>query len=147
MRLSEADARARLAAHDHGTLCTVHAERGVDAVPCVYAVDADGYVGIPIDRVKPKASPRLKRQTNIEADPRAALLIEQWDHDDWSRLWWVRAQLLWDEAPPVAREADLAARLARAYEQYRDQPFDRVLVFRTVGVTGWAATEAADQRA
>ena len=39
MRLAEDEARARLAAHDHGILCTVHAERGVDAVPVVYVVD------------------------------------------------------------------------------------------------------------
>ena len=140
MRLTEGEARARLAADDHGTLCTVHPERGVDAVPCVYAVDDDGFVGIPIDRVKPKASARLRRQSNVELDPRAALLVEQWDHDDWSRLWWVRAQLLWNAAPPASREADLAARLGRAYRQYRDQPFERVLVFAVVAVTGWAAT-------
>ncbi len=146
MRLADAEARARLAGNDHGTLCTVHPERGVDAVPCVYVVDDDGCVGIPVDRVKPKASPRLRRQSNVEADPRAALLVEQWDHDDWSRLWWVRAQLLWDAAPPAAREADLAARLARAYTQYRDQPFERVLVFRVVGVTGWAATAPSPGR-
>jgi len=139
MRLTDADARARLAADDHGTLCTVHAERGVDAVPCVYAVDGDGFVGIPVDRVKPKSSRRLKRQSNLEVDPRAALLIEQWDRDDWSRLWWVRAQLLWDGDPPAARESGLAARLGSAYEQYRDQPFERVLVFAVVDVTGWAA--------
>ena len=139
MRLIGDEARARLAAHDHGVLSTVHPERGVDAVPCVYAVDGDGFVGIPIDRVKPKASTRLRRQSNIELDPRATLLIEQWDHDDWSRLWWVRAQLLWDAAPPAAREADLGARLAQAYEQDRDQPFERVLVFRIAGVKGWAA--------
>jgi hypothetical protein len=59
MRLAEDDARARLAAHDHGILCTVHAERGVDAVPVVYVVDDDGYVSVPIDRVKPKSSSRL----------------------------------------------------------------------------------------
>ena len=53
MRLADHEARARLASHDHGILCTVHAERGVDAVPVAFAVDDDGYVGVPIDRVKP----------------------------------------------------------------------------------------------
>ena len=52
MRLGEDEARARLAAHDHGVLCTLHAERGVDAVPVVYAMD-DVAVGVPVDRVKP----------------------------------------------------------------------------------------------
>jgi Pyridoxamine 5'-phosphate oxidase len=139
MRLSDRDARARVAAHDHGVLCTIHPERGVDAVPVAYAVDDDGYVGVPVDRVKPKSSSRLQRERNLEADPRAALLVEHWDRSDWSRLWWVRAELRWLDDAADARTADLAARLARAYPQYRDQPFTRVLVLRVVGVTGWAA--------
>jgi hypothetical protein len=138
MRLTATEARARLAAHDHGVLCTVHPERGVDAVPVVYVVDEDGHVGIPVDRVKQKSSSRLQRERNLEADPRAALLVEHWDRGDWSRLWWVRAQLRW-EADAAARATELAARLARAYPQYQDQPFTRVLVLGVVGVTGWAA--------
>ena len=53
MRLADPEARARLESHDHGILCTVHAERGVDAVPVAYAVDDDGYLGVPVDLVKP----------------------------------------------------------------------------------------------
>ena len=70
MRLAEDEALARLTALDHGILCTVHAERGVDAVPVAYVVDEDGYVGVPVDQVKPKASSRLQRERNLEADPR-----------------------------------------------------------------------------
>jgi PPOX class probable F420-dependent enzyme len=136
MRLDEDEARARLAARDHGVLSTVHAERGVDAVPVVYAVDA-GFVGVPVDRVKPKSSTRLQRERNLEADPRATLLVDHWDRDDWSRLWWVRAELRFED--PTGREEALAARLAERYSQYRDQPFARVLVLRMVAVTGWAA--------
>jgi Pyridoxamine 5'-phosphate oxidase len=139
MRLTATEARARLAAHDHGVLCTVHPERGVDAVPVVYVVDEDGHVGIPVDRVKQKSSSRLQRERNLEADPRAALLVEHWDRGDWSRLWWVRAELRWQRDAATGRAAALAARLSRAYPQYRDQPFTRVLVLRVVGVTGWAA--------
>jgi hypothetical protein len=118
----------------------VHAERGVDAVPVAYVVDEDGYVGVPVDRVKPKASLRLQRERNLEADPRATLLIEHWDQGNWSRLWWVRAELGWQgDAAGRARTSALAAGLAERYPQYRDQPFARVLVLRIVGVTGWAA--------
>ena len=139
MRLAADEARARLAAHDHGSLCTVHAARGVDAVPVVYVVDDDGFVGVPVDRVKPKTSSRLQRERNLEADPRATLLVEHWDREDWSRLWWVRAELRWQRDAGTARAAALAARLAERYPQYRDQPFARVLVLRIVGMTGWAA--------
>ena len=115
MRLGEDEARARLAAHDHGVLCTLHAERGVDAVPVVFAVAGD-LVGIPVDRVKPKASSRLQRERNLEADPRATLLVEHWDRDDWSQLWWVRAELRF-QGDAAGRETALAARLAERYAQ------------------------------
>lgn len=139
MRLDDEDARARLAAHDHGVFCTVHPDRGVDAVPAVYAVDDDGYLGIPVDRVKPKASTHLQRERNMSADPRATLLVEHWDRDDWSRLWWVRAELL-AEPDGSPRAADLSRRLAERYPQYAGEPFDRVLVLRIVRVTGWSAS-------
>jgi PPOX class probable F420-dependent enzyme len=138
MRLTDGEARARLAAHDHGTLCTVHAVRGVDAVPVTYAVDDDGYVGIPVDLVKPKASTRLQRERNLEADPRATLLVDHWDRDDWTRLWWVRAELRLNDGTTDLQDA-LAARLADRYPQYHRQPFARVLVLRIVGLTGWTA--------
>lgn len=139
MRLSRDEARARLEAHDHGVLCTVHPERGVDAVPCVFAVDMDGHVGIPVDRVKPKSSGRLQRERNLDADPRATLLVEHWDLADWSRLWWVRSQLRWEPEPPPGTEAGLSALLAERYPQYRARPFDRVTVLRILDTTGWAA--------
>jgi PPOX class probable F420-dependent enzyme len=141
MRLTEQDARARLVAADHGILCTVHAERGVDAVPVAFAVDDDGYVGVPIDRVKPKASLRLQRERNLEADPRATLLVEHWDPDDWTQLWWVRAELRYQDDARAERAAALADRLARRYPQYRARPFARVLVLAIVTVTGWTAAE------
>ena len=142
MRLAEGEALARLAAHDHGVMCTIHAERGVDAVPVVYVKDEDGYVGVPVDRVKPKSSLRLQRERNLEADVRAKLLVDQWDRDDWSRLWWVRAELRWQGNDAPEREESLANELARRYPQYRDRPFARVLVLRIVAVSGWAASPA-----
>jgi PPOX class probable F420-dependent enzyme len=140
MRLTKTEALARLAAHDHGALCTVHAERGVDAIPVVYAMDEDGYVAVPIDRVKPKATTRLQRERNLEMDPRATLLVEHWDREDWSQLWWVRAELRLQQ-DAGERAAALAAKLAERYPQYRgDQPIVRLLMLHIVSITGWAAT-------
>ncbi|MGA9275532.1 pyridoxamine 5'-phosphate oxidase family protein [Ilumatobacter sp.] len=138
MRLAEDDARRRLAEHDHAILCTTHADRGIDAVPVCFAVE-DGHVGVPIDLVKPKASKRLQRERNLEADPSATMLVERWDPNDWSQLWWVRAELRWQ--PDAAdRASALSDRLAERYSQYRDQPFARVLVLEVVAVSGWAAS-------
>jgi hypothetical protein len=142
VRLDAAAALARLADHHHGVLGTVHPERGVDLVPVVFAV-AGGHVGIPVDVVKPKASTSLQRERNLAADPRASLLVEGWDPDDWSRLWWVRAELraVATGEPGVVVVADeLVEALARAVPQYRDQPFARVLVFRIAGTAGWTAS-------
>jgi hypothetical protein len=100
----------------------------------VYVVD-DGFVGVPIDRVKPKSSTRLQRERNLEADPRATLLIEHWDADDWSQLWWVRAELRWQPES----HAPLARRLIERFVQYDEQSFHRVLTFRIVEATGWSA--------
>jgi hypothetical protein len=138
VRLGDEEALARLASHDHGVLCTVHAARGVDAVPVVYAV-VDGHVGVPVDTVKPKVSLRLQRARNLEADPRAALLIEHWDRRDWSRLWWVRAELHWRADAAADRTGALSAQLADRFPQYRSRPFADVLVLRIVDVHGWSA--------
>jgi hypothetical protein len=138
MRMDGGDARDRLDAHVHGVLCTLHPERGPDPQPVVYAA-SEGHVGIPIDRVKPKARTRLQREDNLAADPRASLLIEHWETDDWSRLWWVRAELRYVADPPATLLDDLAERLARAVPQYADKPFHRVLVCQIVSVSGWSA--------
>ena len=139
MRLDADDARVRLSAQLHGVLCTLHPERGPDPVPVVYVVNEDGFLGVPIDRVKPKSSSRLQREVNLATDPRGSLLIEGWDAADWSRLWWVRAELRHVPDPPKSLTDDLAQRLQRAVPQYAGQPFHRILVTHLVAVTGWAS--------
>jgi PPOX class probable F420-dependent enzyme len=132
------EARSRLAAHSHGVLATIHPDRGPDPVPVVYAVSGD-VVGIAVDTVKPKSSTRLRRERNLEADPRASLLVEHWDRDDWSRLWWVRAHLTHIPDPPRDTVDDLVLRLVDAAPQYADAPFHRVLALRIESTSGWAA--------
>jgi hypothetical protein len=95
---------------------------------------------VPIDRVKPKSSLRLQRERNLEADPRATLLIEHWDRDDWSKLWWVRAELRWQGHETDGRDESLASELAQRYFQYQARPFVKVLTFHIVTATGWAAS-------
>ncbi len=138
MSLSEAESLDLLHAHNHGVLGTVHAERGVDMTPIVYATQGK-VLGSPIDRVKLKSSLRLQRARNLEADVRATVLVEHWDPVDWSKLWWVRAELRWlgDDSPHGEALSD---RLAASFEQYRDAPFASILTFEIVRTTGWSAT-------
>ena len=140
MRLAPAEARRRAIAADHGILATLHPDLGPDLVPACFAIEGD-VLGVPIDRVKPKASTRLQRQKNLERDPRATLLVEHWDAADWSRLWWVRLRLV-ESTEPAAVVARIEALLRDRYPQYAGTPFVAVLTFHVVEVSGWAADGA-----
>jgi hypothetical protein len=138
MHLDKAEALRRATAADHGVLATLHAGRGADLVPACFAIE-DGWVGIPIDAVKPKGSTALGRIRNLERDPRATLLVEHWDPVDWSRLWWVRLVLVRDDAAPALPNR-LEASLRSRYPQYANARFVDLLTFRIDHVGGWSAT-------
>lgn len=139
MQLSTSEAWERVTAAKHGVLGTVHAERGVDLVPVVYAVDDDHTIFIPIDTVKAKTSTRLQRLENIRSDPRVTLLVDAYDAD-WSRLWWVRINGEGTEATTddLGRFASL---LADRYPQYTDAvSIVGGIVLKPLEVTGWTAS-------
>jgi PPOX class probable F420-dependent enzyme len=137
------DLRRRLESADHGVLSTLHPERGVDAVPVCFAIEGD-LVGIPIDIVKAKRSTNLGRLRNLERDPRATLLVEQWDRDDWSQLWWVRASLehrtLEHATPDSAAHERLVALLEQKYPQYTEGTIESLILLTIVDLAGWSAT-------
>ncbi|MBK8867559.1 MAG: hypothetical protein KBF43_10725 [Dermatophilaceae bacterium] len=68
------------------------------------------------------------------------MLVDHWDPTDWTRLWWVRAQLRWEGSESSPHEDVLAHLLAARHPQYRDGPSDRVLVFRVEALTGWSGS-------
>jgi PPOX class probable F420-dependent enzyme len=89
---------------------------------------------------KPKRSRRLQRVANLLAEPRCALLVDEYD-DDWRRLWWVRADgrgELVDEPSPT--HPGIQA-LVRRFGQYIDDPpVGPLLVISVDRWTGWAAS-------
>jgi PPOX class probable F420-dependent enzyme len=129
------------AAADHGTLATVNRTGAVDLVPACFAIVGE-FLAVPIDSVKPKGSTALGRVRNLERDPRATLLTEQWDAADWSRLWWVRIALRRVDVP-AATQAALVEGLRDRYPQYREAPFTDILTFRIEGIGGWAPGKLA----
>ncbi|MBM3684535.1 MAG: hypothetical protein FJW83_08360 [Actinobacteria bacterium] len=141
MQLDTITSTDLLARADHGILATRHEDRGVDAVPVCFTLTAPGLV-IPVDVVKPKRSTDLGRTRNLGLDPRAVLLVEGWDHADWSRLWWVRTHLRQVHLDDETRET-AANRLRAAYPPYRDADFADLLGFEIIATTGWAASAAA----
>jgi len=129
-----------LRAARHGVLGTVHAERGVDAVPVVFVLDGADVV-IPVDVVKPKAGQRLQLLRNLYVDARAVLLVDRYD-DDWSKLWWVRVHGDAIEASPTTEQRD---RLAATFPAYAAPgTVTSVIVLTPRRVTGWGGEAATD---
>jgi PPOX class probable F420-dependent enzyme len=134
------EARARFASAPVARLATVAEDGRPHLVPVVFALDGDTLYSA-VDDVKPKSTARLKRLANIAANPRIALLADHYE-DDWSALWWVRADgtaRLVDPGEPEAARA--RALLAERYAQYRDAPPPGVAIAVAVERwSGWAAT-------
>lgn len=132
---------------DHAVLCTANAKRTIDAVPVCFAT-VRKLVASPIDLVKAKATTDLGRIKNLDLDAAATLLCERWDRDDWSRLWWVRVQLLRRPGHDVSSRLfdECAQALRDKYHQYQDAEFADVIVFDVQHIAGWSATETAVSR-
>jgi PPOX class probable F420-dependent enzyme len=120
-------------------LATVGASGAPHLVPVVFALEGDRIV-TPIDH-KPKRSPHLQRLANIAVEPRVAVLFDHYD-DDWSRLWWVRADGVATALTPGAPgHQDAAGLLAHRYEQYSGHPIDGPIIeIRVTRWSAWAAT-------
>lgn len=71
-------------------LATINLDGSPHQVPIVFTW-LDGYFWSPVDG-KPKQNSHLKRIRNIETNSRGSLIIDQYC-DDWSQLWWIRADL------------------------------------------------------
>jgi hypothetical protein len=114
----------------------------IDAVPICFAV-VGKLVASPIDLVKPKDTTELGRLKNLDRNSTATLLCEHWCRHDWSRLWWVRVQLVrrpgHDVQPALLAQCEAALR--NRYYQYRGVPFADLLFFDVISLTGWSARE------
>ena len=105
-------ARTRFAAARVARLATVDGEGRPHIVPIVYALRADTVYSAVDD--KPKRSRDLRRLANVAAHPAVSLLVDHYA-EDWSQLWWVRADgtartLAGEDPEAAAARALLAAR-------------------------------------
>ena len=138
--MEPSDARARFVASRVARLATVAADGRPHLVPVVFAVEGDTVYSA-VDDAKPKATPRLRRLANIAANPAVALLADHYA-DDWTALWWVRAdgtaRVIEPGEPEAARASTL---LATRYEQYRGAPPPGpVIAVDVARWAGWAAS-------
>jgi PPOX class probable F420-dependent enzyme len=144
MRLDPAEARARFAASPVLRLATADGHGRPHLVPCTFAVDSAGRIAIGIDN-KPKTSVYLRRIRNIEENPQVSLLADHYV-DDWTRLWWARA----DGTAIIERGgADHDAhwrQLVAKYPQYHGQaPGGPVIMVTVTSWSGWAFSDARQE--
>ncbi len=137
MRLAQDQARRKFSAARVARLATVSAQGTPHVVPCTFAVDGD-LIYSAVD-AKPKSTTNLRRLANIAANPNVTVLADHYD-EDWSALWWVRA----DGQASVLDDADAMAgpiRLLTArYPQYvTSPPGGPVVSIRVSRWTGWSA--------
>lgn len=138
MRLSAEEGRGRLTSARVARLASVRPDGAPHLVPVTFVV-LDDVVSIAVDH-KPKSTTALQRLANIAAEPRVALLADEFA-EDWARLWWVRADA---EAVVVDQLPELSiAALQAKYAQYVEQPPKGTGVLARVrSYTGWAARDA-----
>ena len=133
MRLDAEEARRRFAGAAVLRLGTADREGRPHLVPCTFAVDDAGRVVIGVDD-KPKTTTNLRRLRNITENPQVSMLVDHYS-DDWTRLWWARA----DGTAAVVRDTASWELLREKYPQYENRPLDGPIILVTVTAwSGWA---------
>jgi PPOX class probable F420-dependent enzyme len=128
------EARERFAAARVARLATADAAGRPHLVPLVFAVVGDT-IWSAVDH-KPKRTTALRRLDNVRVNPAVALLVDRYA-EDWSALWWVRAE---GRARVVDHSAAAVAALTAKYPQYAQRPpAGPVLEIEVARWTGWSA--------
>jgi PPOX class probable F420-dependent enzyme len=122
-------------------LATIAPDGAPQLVPITFAVLGHDTIVTAVDH-KPKRTQALARLRNIRGEHRVCLLADHYS-DDWSELWWVRAdgtaRVREPTRAPKQRAAALAA-LAARYPSYRKRPPAGALIVIVVHRwTGWSA--------
>ena len=135
MRRDRDWAWARFAEARVARLATVSAAGAPRLVPIVFAVTGERLITA-VDH-KPKSTTRLARLDDIAANPAVALLVDEYD-EDWTQLWWARA----DGRASVHDSFDIAPLVAK-YPPYADRPpAGPVIVVEVARWTGWSAADS-----
>jgi PPOX class probable F420-dependent enzyme len=126
--------RELFAAAPVAILATAGADGTPHVVPVVFAVHADVlYTAVDAKR---KTTHRLRRLANIATNPRVSLLVDHYD-DDWTQLWWVRADGIAAIHDAGEQMAAGYALLRQKYPQYERIALNGPVV--TVDVARWSS--------
>jgi PPOX class probable F420-dependent enzyme len=133
--VNAAEARARFAAARVARLATADAHGRPHLVPIVFAVQRERIYSA-VD-AKPKRSTALRRLQNVRVNPEVSLLVDHYD-EDWSRLWWARAEGIARVLEADQPEAQRAVALLQ--ERYpQQQAVGPVLAVDVRRWSGWSA--------
>jgi PPOX class probable F420-dependent enzyme len=121
-------------------LATVTRENAPHLVPVCFALDGERIVSV-VDE-KPKRTTSLRRLDNVRRNPAVSLLVDDYD-EDWTQLWWVRAD---GRGRVVEPGTELDELLAPLVEKYRDHygpqpPEGPAIVVDVDRWVGWSATD------
>ena len=142
--MTEAQARNRFVSATVARLATVDMRTNPPKphlVPIVFALLDDDTVVSAVDH-KPKRTTALRRLVNISANPHVCLLVDRYS-DDWTQLWWVRADGRARVVEPGHEQGlrkHAIAALEHRYGQYHRRPITGALVFvEVMRWSGWSA--------
>ncbi len=135
--LDAAEARRRLATGQVAYLATLAADGSAALVPIVFEVIGDRIVSS-VDP-KPKQTRKLARLRHIARDPRVTLLVDHYE-DEWSRIWWARAEGVARVVESGSEREEAVERLRAKYPQYAvlDDAFGEALVVDVSRWLGWS---------
>jgi PPOX class probable F420-dependent enzyme len=129
--------RQRFVSSPVASLATVRPDGGPHVVPVVFALVGET-IFVAVDH-KPKRSPDLQRLVNARHEPRCSVLVDHYD-DDWSALWWVRADGHAEVVDHPAVDHPGLHALARRYHQYATTPPTGAVLAITVDRwSGWSS--------
>lgn len=136
MNLSAVEARDRFTGSPVARLATADKAGVPHVVPITFVVDGDVIV-FAIDH-KPKRTTKLRRLRNISENPAVSVIVDHYA-DDWSSLWWARADG-WAELRESGDSRQMAVQLLRQkYRQYEDaSPPGAVVAIHVTTWSGWA---------
>ena len=139
------DTRRFLEAHRVGHLATAGADGAPHVVPVCYAFDDEAIYFVADAKPKRRPARALQRLVNLRANPRAALVIDEWD-EDWTRLAWVLVRGPAAIVEDRGLHAAALVRLRARYPQYRamslEDPVAHPIVrIAPLSVTAWRASE------
>jgi PPOX class probable F420-dependent enzyme len=143
------DARRRFSEARVARLATVEGRKQPHLVPVTFALGSGpegDAICFAIDS-KPKSTRQLQRLFNISENSRVSLLVDFYDDEDWTRLWWVRA----DGSARILEDGgifDVAIGGLRAkYPQYEQEPpAGPVVVVEVKQWRGWSAADSVQDQ-